>query len=89
MNGSTKRSTITILSAISLMMLPSCATLGTGKPGHCMTKAEFPNYAAVAKSKRAIHRPDLNGVPTKHVEYAARVAQLEGRCKGINALRDE
>jgi len=71
------------------MMLPSCASLGTGKPAHCVTKQEFPNYTAVAASKIEIHEPDLNGVPTEHVEYAARVSQLEGRCVGINALRGE
>ncbi len=71
------------------MMLCSCVTLGSNNPAHCVTKAEFPNYSAVAMSKIEIHQPDLNGRATEHVEYAERVSYLEGRCKGINALRDE
>ena len=74
---------------IFVMMLSSCATTGTGKPAHCVTKKEFPNYAAVARSKQEIHQPNASGVATKHTEYAARVSQLEGRCKGINAFRGE
>ena len=89
MSVNTRQSISTLLLAISTMMPMSCASLGTSKPAHCITKIEFPNYALVAASKRATHKPDMNGVPTEHVEYAARVAQLEGRCVGINALRGE
>ncbi len=70
-------------------MLLSCASLGTSKPAHCVEKVEWFNYADVVRSKREIHEPDSNGVPTKHVDYALRTSYLEARCKGINALRDE
>ncbi len=89
MIGNTMRSTSTLLLAISMMMLASCGTPGTGKPAHCVTKEQFPNYYKVARSKLEIHKPDMNGAATQHIEYASRVAQLEGRCQGINALRDE
>lgn len=85
----TKQSVITLLLAISTMMLASCTTVITGAPKHCTTKYEWPNYVTVAQQKLELHQPDKHGVPTKYAEYAARVAELEGVCRGINAFRGE
>jgi len=88
-NDKVKRSVITLLVAISLMMLVSCRTPVKGVPDHCITKDEWPGYLAVAVQKWGVHEPDLNDVATKRRAYAARVSYLEGVCKGVNAYRDE
>ena len=70
------------------MTMLSCETF-RGAPKHCVTKSEHFLYADVVASKRAIHEYDENGVASKHTAYADRVAYLEGRCVGINAIRGE
>lgn len=88
-SGKGWQSVITLLLAISLMMLVSCRTPVKGVPDHCTTKDEWPGYVAVVMQKWIVHEPDLNDVPTANKAYAARVSYLEGVCKGVNAYRDE
>lgn len=73
---------------ILLVTGASCPTLH-GLPSHCVTKAEWPRYGEVAVSKRGIFKPDADDQPTQHRELAGRVSYLEGRCIGINALRND
>ena len=87
--GKMWRSVSTLLLAISMMMLASCTTVMVAAPKHCITKAEWPRYHMVAEQKSEVHKPGAAGNPTTHTEYAARVAWLEGFCKGVNAFRGE
>jgi hypothetical protein len=87
-NGKTKRSATTLLVVTSLMMLTSCNGIMRGKPKHCTTKEEWPNYWEIVVQKREAHQVS-DTTPTEFIEYAARVSYLEGVCKGINGYRND
>ena len=53
-----------------------------------MTIEEWPRGENVTESRRIVHEP-VDGVATYHADLAARFFYLEGRCLGINAIRDE
>ena len=88
-SASRQRSMRAVLLAIFAMSFASCQT-PSGKPTHCVTKEEYPNYALIAEQKYLVHQTDLvTGRATRFVEYAEWVAYLQERCMGINAFRGE